>query len=58
MIDCAMGTPEDKAETDKQFDAALNACGSSVVVLEDGNVGPIPIEHSSLRTILAPKKEG
>jgi hypothetical protein len=43
-FDCAMATPERKAETERNFGAQLDACGD-VAVIDDTNVGPYPFEH-------------
>lgn len=42
-------TPEREVQTKAEFGRQLNAAGS-VAVIGDGDVGPIPIEHSSIRT--------
>lgn len=44
-FDCAMSTPERKAETERNFGAQLDACGD-VAVIDGSNVGPYPFEHA------------
>jgi hypothetical protein len=48
---CAMSTPERKAETERSFDAQLDACGNAPVIGLD--VGPVPLK--SVRPLLAGK---
>lgn len=41
---CAMSTPERKAETGRNFGAQLEACGPNAVIDGTG-VGPYPADH-------------
>lgn len=43
-FDCAMSTPERKAEAEQQFAGQLAACGD-VAVIDGTNVGPYPAKH-------------
>jgi hypothetical protein len=42
-FDCAMDTPERKAETESSFSMQLDACGGVGVIGEEA--GPYPYEH-------------
>ena len=44
-FDCAMSTPERKAETERAFVSQLDAAGP-VSVIDGTEVGPYPIEHN------------
>lgn len=44
-FECAMETPERKAETERNFRVQLDACGD-VAVIDGTNVGPYPFKHA------------
>jgi len=46
-FDCAMATPESKAEAERQFASQFEAAGP-VVVIDGSEAGPMPVEHSVL----------
>ena len=41
-FDCAMSTPERRAETERNFALQLNACGT-VAVIDGTEIGPYPL---------------
>ena len=43
-FECAMSTPERKAETEKNFGAQLDACGQAAVI-DGSEAGPYPAQH-------------
>ena len=54
---CAMSTSERQTETEANFVAQLNACGTEAVI--DGtNVGPYPLKHNPVAKKLFDKLKG
>ena len=44
-FDCAMSTPERKAETERNFAMQLDAAGP-IAIIDGTEVGPYPAEHN------------
>lgn len=46
-FDCAMSTPERRAETERNFALQLKACGPVAVIDTSSNAGPFPKDGRS-----------